>query len=369
MRVLFALPGLHRIHRGAEVAFESVATELATLPGMQVTLMGSGSELPGRRYRFERVGCLKRERFESWPRLPLFRNECAYEELSFALKLLGVYACDGYDVTLTCSYPYVNWALRAVRSKRGRPPHVFVTQNGDWPAFSRNSEFRLFGCEGLIALNPESYARNRDRWRTSLIPNGVNPEVFTPGRGPRPAFGLTSEAPVALMVSALIPSKGVVEGIHCAARVAGLQLVVVGDGPLRDAVDRVGSELMPGRFRRMTLLPGRMPEIYRCADVVLHMSHQESFGNVYVEGLATGLPVVAHDSPTTRWILEDQGVLVDCSDHEAVAAGIRLALELRSPDQQDRRRRLAVRRFTWRAIAGQYREFLEEVSHRGARIS
>ena len=40
MRVLFALPGLHKIDRGAEVAFISVANELAKA-GCQVTLVGS----------------------------------------------------------------------------------------------------------------------------------------------------------------------------------------------------------------------------------------------------------------------------------------------------------------------------------------
>ena len=42
LRVLFALPGLHRVVRGAEVAFESVAREIARTPGYGVTLVGSG---------------------------------------------------------------------------------------------------------------------------------------------------------------------------------------------------------------------------------------------------------------------------------------------------------------------------------------
>jgi NADPH-dependent glutamate synthase beta subunit-like oxidoreductase len=51
MRVLFALPGLHRIDRGAEIAFISVANELAKA-GHQVTLLGSGPPKPGTLYRF-----------------------------------------------------------------------------------------------------------------------------------------------------------------------------------------------------------------------------------------------------------------------------------------------------------------------------
>ena len=46
MRVLFALPGFHRIDRGAEIALISVAKELAKT-GDTVTLIGSGQERTG----------------------------------------------------------------------------------------------------------------------------------------------------------------------------------------------------------------------------------------------------------------------------------------------------------------------------------
>ena len=59
MRVLFALPGLHRIDRGAEIAFVSVANELAKA-GHQVTLLGSGPPKPGTLYRFIHAGSLAR---------------------------------------------------------------------------------------------------------------------------------------------------------------------------------------------------------------------------------------------------------------------------------------------------------------------
>ena len=41
MKVLFALPGLHRYNRGAETAFISIAKELVNA-GDSVTLIGSG---------------------------------------------------------------------------------------------------------------------------------------------------------------------------------------------------------------------------------------------------------------------------------------------------------------------------------------
>src|SRR5664279_4226646 len=149
MRVLFALPGLHRYARGAEVAFISVARELVNA-GETVTLIGSGKNDITTPYRFLHASSMPRERFEAFPSIPVLRNEYAYEDLTFVPSLLWNYRPADYDVTLTCNYPFTNWALRRKTMRGHRPPHVFVTENGDWPAYADSSEYRLFGCDGLV---------------------------------------------------------------------------------------------------------------------------------------------------------------------------------------------------------------------------
>ncbi|MEX0653283.1 MAG: glycosyltransferase family 4 protein [Phycisphaeraceae bacterium] len=366
LRVALVLPGLHRVQRGAETAFESIGRELARLPGFDVTLIGSGAVRAGEPYRYRRVRCLPRECFERFPRAPLFRSECGYEELSFMPGLLAVYRPRDYDVTVTCSYPYTNWALR--RAAGRRPAHVFVTQNGDWPCRDRRREFRLFHCDGLVCTNPEYHAHNRDRWFAALIPNGVDPQRFTPatdgGPGERAAFGLPSDRPVALMVSALIRSKRVLEGVQAVARVPGLHLAVAGDGPQRELIERTAFAAMPGRFHRFNLPRERMPDLYRCADVFLHMSRDEPSANAYIEALASGLPIVTHDRAVTRWTLEDQAVYVDAGDALAVANALRRALRQREPAEVEARRALVQRRFTWSTIARDYAGFFREVCQR-----
>src|SRR5260370_42702343 len=127
MRILFALPGLHRVARGAETAFISIACELAK-SGDSLTLIGSGRPRAGTPYRFIHAGSLSREKFEAFPALPALRNESAYEELTFVPALLSQLRLAEYDVTLTCSYPFTNWVLRRPVWRGRRPPHVFVTQ-------------------------------------------------------------------------------------------------------------------------------------------------------------------------------------------------------------------------------------------------
>ena len=357
MRVLFLLPGLHRVQRGAEVAFESVARELA-LHGDDVTLMGSGHPRHDDPYAFVRVPVIPRERFERWPNFPPLRNAPAYEGLSGVPGELRAFHPGDFDVTLTCGYPLENWVLRKPRLRGNRPAHVFVSQNGDWPAYANNREYRWFGCEGLVCTNPEYFERNKHRWNCALIPNGVDTDRFVPGDGDRSRFGLPADVPLVLMVSALEDYKRVIEGMRAVASLDGVAMAVAGDGTLRDEVDQLAAEILPGRFVRLSVDKTEMPELYRCADAFLHTTLAESFGNVYIEALATGLPIVAHDSTTTQWILGDAARLVDTHHHEAIVEALREALTPVSREATNTRATAASNRFAWSTIAAQYRTLM-----------
>lgn len=360
IRVAFVLPGLHRVMRGAEVAFEEVARHLAVRAGWNVTLIGSGTPRPDDPYRFIRARALERETFERWPRLPCLRSHYAWEELTFVPGLLGMFRPTDYDVTVTCSYPWTNWVLRSRGGSR-RPRHVFVTQNGDWMVQGRSREYRWFGCDGLVCTNPEYYARHRAIWPSALIPNGVDLQAFGPGDADRASFGLPEDVPVVLMVSALIRSKRVIEGIQAVSQLRDAWLVVAGDGELREEVVTTGRALLGERFRLVQVPRQRMPELYRCADVCLHMSTDEPFGNIYVEAMASGIPLVAHDRDVTRWAVQEHGRLVNTQDLHSVTEAIRAAMLQRSPEDVRLRRAFAESRYAWPRIAEQYDQFLRAV--------
>ncbi len=368
IRVAFVLPGQHRVCRGAEVAFESVAAELARIPGVSVTLFGSGDPREGTPYKFVHIGNIPREKFEKFPHFPVFRSEYVWEEATFIPGLVARYRPSDFDIAVTCSFPFMNWALQILRDRRHRAPaQIFVTQNGDHAMQARTSEYRWFGCEGLVCTNPDFFERNRERWNCRLIPNGVDPTLFSPGPSERKLFGLPEGVPVAMMVSALIESKRVADGIRAAAKVPDLHLVVCGDGPERENVQALGSELMPGRFHPRTLPREQMPKMYRSADIFLHMSLIESSANAYIEALASGLPIVTHDRHVTRWTIGETGVLVDATDISAVADGLVAALGRRSPADVAARRDLAENRFSWAGIAREYHGFFCDVLKAGNR--
>lgn len=362
VRILFALAGLHRVNRGAEIAFIAVATELVRM-GHDVTLIGSGPPIADRPYKFRRAGCLGREKFERFPRLPMLRTDTGWEELTFVPALLRAYRSAAYDVTVTCGFPFTNLALRRPVFRK-RPVHVFVTQNGDWPAYADDAEFRLFGCDGLVCTNPDFFERNRNRYRSALIPNGVDLAQFAPGPAARDRFGLPPSGRIVLMVSALIASKNVDVAIAALSRIPDATLVVAGDGPLRGELASLAEAKIPGRFRQLRVDPSDMPDLYRSADVFLHLSRDESFGNVFVEALAIGAPIVAYDLPRTRWIVGDCAFLADGDDPSALAEQIELASRSGTAGRDQSVARAA--NFSWRKVARQYAEFFEQLL--GARL-
>ncbi len=364
MRILFALPGLHKYERGAEVALNSLATELA-VGGDDVTIIGSGHPKASQPYRFLRAPAFSREGFEHFPSLPVLRSETVYEEASFAPALLYQYRPRDFDITVTCSFPFTNWVLRRPSLRGPRPPHVFVTQNGDWPAHSQNSEYRFFGCDGLVCTNPDYYERNHLRWSSALIPNGIDVNRFHPGAAERKKFGLPEDRPVILMVSALIASKRVGDGILAVSKLPDAHLVVAGDGPLREEIRKMADDLLPGRFTRVSVAAHEMPLLYRSADVFLHLSKEESFGNVFIEAMACGLPIVGHDTPRLRWIVGNGEFLTDTIDIAAVTTKLAEAQMDTATQRQARLDRSSD--FSWSKVALAYRAFFKDVIARQAR--
>ena len=107
------------------------------------------------------------------------------------------------------------------------------------------------------------------------------------------------------------------------------QLMVVGDGAERDALLSLAKDL--GVADR-GILAGVQPDptpFYSTADLFVLSSDYEGFGNVIVEALATGTPVVSTDCPSgPAEILEDGkwGRLTPVGDDAALAEAIRTAL-------------------------------------------
>lgn len=104
----------------------------------------------------------------------------------------------------------------------------------------------------------------------------------------------------------LVRGKGVERWVETAIAVHRVMPVVrfeiYGDGPLREELKRIiaGSDM-----EEIISLKGHsdsIEEVYRNSDVLLFLSEKESFGNVVVESILCGTPVVVSDIPSMREI-------------------------------------------------------------------
>ena len=143
------------------------------------------------------------------------------------------------------------------------------------------------------------------------------------------------------------------------------QLMILGDGELRSELERLACELgvedrvaMPGFFS------DPMP-FYQSADLFVLSSDYEGFGNVIVEALACGVPVVSTNCPSgPAEILEDgrYGSLVPVGDAQALASAMADALQTVHDPAMLRER---ARAFSAEKIAARYLEILCQ-AHEGS---
>ena len=141
-----------------------------------------------------------------------------------------------------------------------------------------------------------------------------------------------AQGPTVVAVGRLVAAKGfdvLIRALALVRTTVAANLVILGEGPERANLEALIKSLglensvrLPG-YQRNTL------PIVKRADVFAMSSRWEGFGNVLVEALYTGVPVVATDCPHgPREILDGGrfGTLVPVDDPVAMAAGIRRAL-------------------------------------------
>lgn len=187
-----------------------------------------------------------------------------------------------------------------------------------------------------------------------VVPNGVDTRVF---RDAEPAA--LPEGPKLLFVGRLERRKGLsVLGqafTSLVSRIPRIQLLVVGSGPERSAIDR-----LPDRVReRITMLGAlsddQLPRYYAAVDAFVGpATGQESFGIVLLEAMAAGLPIVASDLPGYRAVVRDgvEGILVPVGDAERLAEALEHVLtNTEAAARLGANGRVRAEEFSWQTIA------------------
>jgi len=195
------------------------------------------------------------------------------------------------------------------------------------------SEFTASEIESLLGVGRE---------RIRVVPNGVEP-AFTPD-------GDAAAGDYVLALGTLEPRKNLDRTIAAADR-AGVSLQVVG-APGWGGVGTAGAEWLG------ELADEELARRCRGARCLVYPSLYEGFGLPVLEAMACGTPVVTSRGGATEEVAGGAAVLVDPTDVESIAAGIREAL-----GRADELRMLGLERaraFSWDTAAERTRAVYEE---------
>jgi len=236
------------------------------------------------------------------------------------------------DVVYVATEGPLGWSAVRVARRLGLP--VFTGFHTNFPDYARHyvarwvvplvfrglRRFHNRARATLVASEPlRRQLEAAGFTHVSVIGRGVDSALFAPERrcpALRAGWSARDDDLVALSVGRLAPEKNLslafeafraIEQVQSSAR-----FVIVGDGPLRGELQRANRDVI---FCGMQT-GERLAAHYASADVFLFPSETETFGNVTLEAMASGLAVIAYDYAAAGLHIRagDSGVLVARGD-------------------------------------------------------
>ena len=200
-----------------------------------------------------------------------------------------------------------------------------------------------------------------------LLGRGVDTVLFDPAKRSeslRGDWGARPGSPVAIVVGRVAAEKNLDLAVRSfeamKETVPDLQCVIVGDGPVREKY----AAKHPWIHFTGVQTGEDLAEHYASADILLFPSETETFGNVVLEGMASGLVTVSYDyAAAARFVKQaENGLKAKKGDAEGFVAQAKAALTMR-PGHELRiaARELAVTQ-GWGAIVEEFENRLKTIS-------
>ncbi len=201
-----------------------------------------------------------------------------------------------------------------------------------------------------------------------LLPKGVDTRLFHPKKRSltlRQSWGAGEGAVVGLYVGRMAAEKNlplIIETFtEIRKRIPDFKGVLVGDGPKLEELRREHPDFIyPGVLRGEELAM-----FYASADLFIFPSVTETFGNVTLEAMASGLAVVAYDYAAARQHIRSgmNGFIAPFDDRQAY---LDLALEAARRDLGELREeaRVSARKVRWKKVVKRFEDQLRGLAAR-----
>lgn len=174
----------------------------------------------------------------------------------------------------------------------------------------------------------------RDNPKSEVVYNSLrfsSEDLESPYSGDRQKFELQREDRVVAFIGQFCERKNPLAVLRAVSRIrhmSGLRCLLVGEGPLRDALVDAIHDLKLEEICSLVPFQADISSLMRCVDLVVLPSREESFGLVLVEAGALNRPVIATrtQGPTEIVVDGETGYLVDIDNDEQLAEKIETLL-------------------------------------------
>lgn len=324
-RVALLCSGLGNVHRGHEVFARDLFALLSA--DLDITLFKGNGPASAREIVVDHVPRSSKAMdgmhlavAPKWRSAAEEVERMRIEGETFAYGALRPLLEGNFDI-LHCLEQEVARVLYAHRHLFARPPKVLWSNGGALQAAD------IPPCD-FVQEHTEYNLRGSARGKAFVIPHGVDTSRFHPDVASnfRQQHGIPADAFVVISVGTICYwHKRMDYVIREVAQVPGAWLVIVGqDSPDAAAIRALGRELMPGRIVITTLAHDQLPQAYAAANVFALGSLFETFGIVYIEAMAMGLPVFCTKHPNQKSIVQE-GVFIDMLQPGRLAQALREA--------------------------------------------
>lgn len=261
--------------------------------------------------------------------LKLGQNLRAYRELKKLLER------ENYDL-VHCHTPVggVVTRLAVRRAKLVQKPKVVYTGHGfhfytgapliNWMIYYPVEKWLARSTDVIVTINREDYERAKRKFharRVEQIPGvGVDLDKFRPADATekvklRQKNGLKEEDFVLIYMAEINKNKDqefIIDNLtELREKIPEIKVLFAGKGPKQKSLEKKVAKLGLGDVVKFLGYRKDTAELYRMADVAISASRREGLGLNLVEGMASGLPIVARDNRGHREIVvsEKEGVL------------------------------------------------------------
>jgi teichuronic acid biosynthesis glycosyltransferase TuaC len=282
----------------------------------------------------------------------------------------------GYKPTLIDAHYLYPDGVAAVQLGKAFQLPVVVTARGsdvtEWPDYrncNRLIREAVSNADALIAVSSAlaDGLKNlgADPERITVLRNGVDTKVFFPIDYHEARKQLQLRRKMLLSVGHLIVRKGHDRVIRALVELPELELMIVGDGPERAALQRLAATLhVADRVHFVgAVVQGELPLYYSAAEALILASSREGWANVLLEAMACGTPVIASpisgNSEVVRKV--EAGVIMKENSPAAIVEAVR-GLISKPPSRSETQRYAAAH--GWQEISAGQRQVFEAVVKR-----